>query len=374
MIFHIQAIQDICSKIGVAVDNADTTSAINDALELSVGKGFLYANTTNNEYYVSCKAPIDTVETFHATVSASMFLKLISMTTTETIEMSVEDNALVVKGNGVYNIPLIFKGSEMLTLPKITLENKEKTFKIPTKILTSLILYNSKEFKKGKAVRASQNMYYLDKDGAITYIAGACLNMFDLPIDDTKIMLSRKFVNLFKILDSDEVSVIIGKDQRTDGEYQNKMVVISDKVAIYANLNSDPNVVESVPVRGIRNRASKMYPYSTEINKDKLIQTINRFLIFAAGKLASCKFTFESDRVTISNHEGKSHEIVALENSEGLISGESYVATLDLNDLKTTLESCYDDTFTLKFGDSQAIMIKRATDNVVNIIPEISVV
>ena len=71
---------EACSTISGALDSSEL-SVITETLELKTEENILYMNVTNREYYVSVKIDIDENESFHATVNAGLFLKLISQIT-----------------------------------------------------------------------------------------------------------------------------------------------------------------------------------------------------------------------------------------------------------------------------------------------------
>ena len=367
MIFNIQAIKDICSKISVAVDDSA------DALEFTANNETLTVCVSGGEYCVQCMTKMEGVSSFKATVKASTFLKLISMITTDTINLSVEDNALVIKGNGTYNIPIEYKGSTMLTLPRIEINNPTFEGEVQTATLQSLLKYNFKEMKKGVSTRPAHRLYYVNANEAITYNSGACVNTFDetLPFEDKAFLLNPKVVSLFRIIDSKSVDLKVGFDTREDGTVAPKISIDGGDIIISAYTFNDNNVLSSVPVNAINSRANKAYPYCAVINKENFVQALNRILIFATENTSSGKFVFSESGVEIVDITGRGFETVKVDMGMGFSDGETYVAVLNLNDLKTTLETCYDETFNIKFGDHQAVTISRTETNVINIVPEI---
>lgn len=370
MILHIKDAKEIFSKIGSAVDTSDSLSAVSQALEMSATGKTLTVSVTNKEYYVQYKTELENEEHFRVTVNSSLLLKLIPMITTETVEFVIEDNVLVVKGNGVYTIPIIYNGVEPLKLPEIKISNPDTVFEITTSNLQSILNYNAKELKKGTISRPEQKMFYLDEKGAITYTTGACVNMFDID-QPIKVLLSSKVVNLFKLFDDDTVKVFLSKETREDGIIESKIAFITSNLNIYAYLNNDETMIARVPVDNIRGRATKNYPYQAIINKDRILQAINRLLVFAKENMKLSKFVFELDRLTLYDVSGKSYETVSLEkNCVGISYGESYTVIVDLNEFKTTLETCFEDSFEFNFGDKRAVTIVRGPGKIVNIIPE----
>lgn len=371
MIIRSEDFKNTCSKILTAVDSNEL-SAITETLELKTEGTFLYLNVTNREYFAQVKIDLGEVEELHATVNANLFLKLISQITTDTIEFENTETSLIVKGNGKYELPLIFDGASLLKLPEIVIENVTSEFSINSDILRSILLYNSKELTKGSISKPVQKLYYVDEQGAITFTSGACVNSFNLE-KPVKLLLNNRLVKLFKLFKEGAVKFTLGYDALSDDIIQTKVKFESDEITLTAILSCDDSLLRKVPVAAIRGRANNDYPYSINISKDALIQTINRLLLFnsSSGNKEVIKpystFEFGKDTVTVYDIHKNNKEILYYNNTI-LDMQETYTAVLDLGDLKTTLESCTEPYLTLQFGDNTAVVITRG--NIKNVIPE----
>ena len=368
MILRIEDLKDVCSKILSAVDSSEL-SILTETLELKTENDVLYMSVTNREYYVRVKLDLGEKIDFHATVNANLFLKLISQTTTETVELTIDNNTLIVKGNGVYKLPLIYDDTKLLELPLIEINNVTSQFDIEGDILVSILNYNSKEISKGNIVRPVQKLYYIDEKGAITFTTGACVNNFNLekPI---KILLNQKVVKLFKLFKNDNVHFTLGKDKISEEIIQTKVKFENEVVSITAILPSDDGLISSVPVSAIRDRTSTVYPYSITVNRDEFIQAINRLLLFINSKefiRTFGNFEFTNEYMVLKDNNGINNEKLyystPLENCD-------YKNAIDLMDLKSTLENCAEKYLTMSFGDEQAVVIARG--NIYNVIPEVT--
>lgn len=368
MILRIEDIQEVCSKLLNAVDSSSSFT-INETLELKTEDKSLYLSVTNREYYVRVKIALFDEEEFHATVNANVFLKLMSQITTDTVELTTEDNSLIIKGNGTYKLPMIYEGENLLELPKIEVNNITSNFTISTTILDSILNYNSKELNKGVFSKPVQKMYYVDEKGCITFTTGACVNSFSLS-SPIKVLLNTKVVKLFKLFTSDNVTFDLAQDAVNEEIIQTKVRFKADNVELTSVINSDDNMVNSVPVDAIRKRATDTYPNSVVLNKNAVIQSINRLLLFSDNKEVFkpySTFEFTNDNVTIWDRKKENKEIINYENSVETLS-DTYSATLDLNDIKLVLDGCKEEYVTLNFGNSQAVVVQRP--NVYNVIPE----
>ena len=369
LIIRIEEIQQACGKILTAVDS-NSLSVLTETLQIKTENKKMYISVTNREYLAKVKIDIPEDVEFLATVNANLFLKLVSQITTDTIELSVVDSTLILKGNGVYKLPLIFDGEKLLELPEIEIDNPTVEFDVDSNALLSLIQYNSKELTKGQPSHPMQKMYYVDEKGAITFIFGACVNSFTLE-KPVKMLLNDRLVKLFKLFKGEKVHFTMGMDALTDDIIQTKVRFETPEVTITSILSCDDTMLKTFPVDSIRGRANATYPYSIKVNKDQFLQTINRLLLFSSANSAKdiikpiSEFKFEKDHVVVFDTRGENKEEVWYSNST---IEDSYDTYLDLNDLKVTLETCVDPYVTLEFGDTQAVVVTHG--NIKNVIPE----
>ena len=372
MIIKTIEIKDVANKILAAVDSNEL-SEVTETLQLKVMNETLYVSVTNREYYAQVKLTVGQgFDGFHSAVNANLFLKLISQITTESVDLTVKDTYMEVKGNGVYKLPLIFDNDKIMELPKIDINNITTEMDVDAENLNSILQYNSKQLNVGTISKPIQKLYYLDDKGAVTFTTGACVNTFALekPIN---ILLNNRLVKLFKLFKTGSVKLTLGYDAISDDVIQTKVKFESNDIILTAILSCDDTMLKAFPVNMVRGRAENIYPYSINLNKDAFLQTINRLLLFSSGFGAKeiikpyATFNFTKDKVTVWD--------VRKENCEDItyISCDSpnldlYEAIFDLTDLKATLESCTEQYLTMCFGDNAAMVIKRGT--IANVIPQ----
>lgn len=374
MIIRTELIKETCSKILPAVDDS-AIGVVTEMLELTANEDTLKLAVTNKEYYAVVNLPLgEVVPSLHATVNAKLFLKLMAQMTSDTIEFRVNENALIIKGNGTYKLPLIYENDELLTLPEISINNVTSTMSMDGDILVSILQYNSKEIQKNSVVRPVQKLYYVDEEGCITFTSGACVNSFTLetPI---KVLFNNKLVKLFKLFKGKTVAFSIGYDAISDEIVQTKVKFECEDICITSVLSCDDTLLNSVPVAAIRRRANTVHPHSVTLSKDAVAETINRLLLFAneGGKDATkfySTFEFNTDFVTVYDSGKKNTEILYYNNETSNIENV-YTAILDLTDLKNIIDTCTEQYITINFGDSQAIVIPRGT--IRNVVPEIRI-
>lgn len=374
MILKVKKLQEVCSKILPAVESSDLSSIL-DTLQLKVVDKVLCLSVTNKEYFVEVKLDVTDENDFNATVNASLFLKLVSQLTAEDIELKIDKNVLVVKANGSYKFPLVFEGEQLMELPRIKVDNVVKEFDIPSGILNSILNYNTKELDKGTMARPVQKLFYVDEHGCITFTTGACVNSFELA-QPVKVLFNKRLVKLFKLFQDCSVHFTLAYDavEGSSDIIQTKVKFTANDTSITAILSCDDSLLGQIPVNPIRSRAENVYPYAVVLNKNALIQTLSRLMLFTSNSSeldlkSNIMFTFEADSVTVSDIRGENQESIKYMNaSSGLTS--PYTATLDIQDLKLTLDTCVEPSITLSFGDGNAFVLSRGT--VKNVIPEVT--
>ena len=367
MILKLDKFQEACSDILFAVDNKNA-SLFTETLELVVEDSLLKLNVTNRDYFVT--VVFDELEDidndFKAAVNAKLFLSLISKITSPTIELFAEENYIKIKGNGDYKLPMIYNQGELLSLPKIDINNVTNTMTIDSDILQSILTFNSKELQRGIPVKDVQRYYYVDEKGAITFTSGACVNNFELekPI---KMLLSDKVVKLFKLFkNSGAVNFTIGQDPLSDDIIQTKVKFETDNVVLTAKL-SDSSLVSSVPVDAIRGMATKDYLYSIVLHKKELSQALSRLMLFNDGAKNYGKFDFSKNSLVISDWSSDNKESITYTNECSNL--ESYSALLNTDNLNMIISGCDEEYITLCFGDGKAFCCVQPT--IVDILPEI---
>ena len=376
MIINTAKLIDRCQKILTAVDSSALNIA-SETIEIEVANSLMRLLVTNGEYVVEEKVGVDTNETFKATVKASVFLKLVCQTTTDTVEFKIDNDNLVIVGNGKYTLPMVYNNDKLIEISMIPINNPTVEFDIGTDILQSIANTNSKELTKLTSQSyAVQRMYYIDQDGCITFTTGACVNNFKLE-KDVKFLLNQKIVKLFKLFTTDKVKFTLGYDEDSNGGIQAKARFENDFTTITTLLINDDSMVNSVPVKAIRKRAENTYDYSVVIDKNIFLKALTRALTVVdimnnTFNKNYAKFEFSNQALVIKDMDGHTYEeSLYYSNNVENIDG-TYTAIIELNDLKLTLENSDSEYVTLNFGDHQAFVCVK--NNVYNIIPEVKIV
>lgn len=373
MIFKTEVFKEVCSPILSAIDS-NALATITDTLELVTEGKVLYLNVTNQEYFVSYKFNLDHEEPFHATVNATLFLKLIDKLTTEYVELQLQETNLLVKANGNYKIPFVVNKDtgELLALPQITINNITKEFNISYDILSSIVEYNGKDLTNSSLAKEIYTLYYIDQQGCLTHTkSNACINNFTLP-EDVKFLLNNRLVKLFKLFKSSPiVKFQIGYDPLSESVIQTKIAFVTDTIKLTAVIRCDDALLAQVPAAAIRSRGDKVYPNKIVLNTKEFSEAIDRLLLFNDAKLNAkpySTFNFGVDGNLIV-YDSQDNNFETIKYQPGSELEGPYTMRVDLAEFKKILDSTTEAVITLNCGDGRGGVISRST--VKNIFAEV---
>lgn len=374
MIVETKSFQESCKRILDAVDSNPLIKhdmSLTDVVELKGDGEIFYLNVTNQEYYVSVKTNIEANGNLHAVVNAVLFLNLISKVTTPTIEMRIHKNSLLVKANGTYKFPLIYKDDEMVSVPKLEIRNKTNEFDILISVLQSILKYNSKEMLKSGKTTPAHNLYYIDNKGAITFGNGACINKFTLE-HPVVMVLPDKIVKMFKLFKSSQVKFAMGFDLVGKDELVTKVMFKDEQVTLVAILNTKDNLINSFPVTALRQQEESNFKHTATINRNAVLDALERMVLFTrrASSLGVIQVEFSDDQLSFIDEEnGNKEEVKYIDRSTNIDPQSPYKTTLNAEDLKITLETLKDQYLMVMFGNHTSVAIKKG--NIINIIQEV---
>ena len=382
MIIQTKAFQEAANKILLAV-STDKTNAAN--VELEAKDNVLYLRTTNKEFYVEIKFDLESAETFRAVVDANLFLNLISSITTDTFEITINENVtintlLVKAGKSNYKLALIYENEELMQLPAIRLfpDQVKVEMNIAHDILSSILNVNSKEIQKAKHIDVNelQRYYYIDETGCFTFTTGACVNSFtlDQPI---RLLLNEKVVKLFKLFTTD---AYLRYGYVPEGNELRPIVTLQagDNIYIAAKLQCDDKLISKIkaPCDAMKNLIKESYAHNLVLSATLLSAAISRLLMFTKNSGAKVESSFIPAFVEITQNEltiydsSDNSEVIAIENGSSV--DGTYSMGINLIDLKSVLDSCKNEHITMNCGNHKSVIINRGP--ISNVVAEARIV
>lgn len=370
MIIRIEDLKNISSTVLSSISSNSLMTASN-ILEVASRDKNLILKISTGESLIEIIVPQDEVCDLNATVDAEMFFKLIEKTTSSTIELSVDNNCLKVRSNGVYKFPIIYNRDQMIHCTDIEIPTVTASSTLNTDILYSIYRYNSREVGKTNVVNPIQKLYYVDQEGCITFTQGACINNFHLD-SPLQVLLSEKIVKLFKLFEPNtSVTLEIGPYPISEEIIQTRMRLKSDSIIITAILFSNEQMINSIPIDVIREMAQDEYPYNIVVNKANLLNALNRLILFSEHTALNTFgiFTFQGNKLKIEDINKVNYEDLIIDSSN-IADTSIYKTTFDLVEWKNKLSSCISNHVTVKIGNNKAGLLLEK--NIIYIIPECS--
>ena len=365
---ELDNLKQVCEGVLFAIAGSDE-SETSDLLGMSITNDNATLSITDGEYFFRWTLPVfnslfSENEVSKVTVYAKTFLKLIQKLTKTPVIISISDANLMVESNGTYKIPLVDVGSD---LEALSCETVSDEFVVPSANLRSIYTYNSKELQKGKNFirHPAQNMYYVDKNGAITFTSGACVNSFDFY--NVRLLFTDKIVKLFRLFSDGDIKVVLG---HSDIGGVNHLVVSfeTDYAFLCSVVPEDNDLLNKVPVSAIMKRATDEYAYSAVVDKNALISSIERLQVFTSEREKINDFDvlrFKDGVLTILNKTGDNYEEISYDSEN---KNFEYEMKVFVTDFLITLKTCPSSHVSMNFGNGSAFVIKN--NNITIVVPE----
>lgn len=330
----------------------------NKMLELSnymgirVDDGVLYLNTTDGTNYLCVSDEVEVAD-IDITVDADLFSKLISKINSNTVDMEVVDNTLVVTGEGKYTIPLIpDETGGMLSFPDKFPEITEGIGLITPEDLT-VILSSVKASLSGTTGSVYSSYYMGD------FVAGtdrAMMTVYNKKFFDTPILFNREIIELV----STGSNVIVSRSE------DNLLVLEAtiDTVGQVLVCTKLPDNVADFQVAAIETFKALEVNSFCRINKSALLGLLDRLSLFVSR--------FDDGVITLhftDNHiEVSSLKSDGVECVEYLESKDAKDKTIKINieRLRGELKAYGSETVDLYYGNE--ICIKLVDGDVMQII------
>lgn len=251
-------------------------AGFNKLLELStmmgirIESGELYLNTTDGTNYlsVSDKCVADDMD---ITVNAELFSKLISKINSETVDMEVVDNTLVITGNGKYTLELIpDENGDLLSFPD---KFPDETTEIGTISASDLTVINNAVKVSLSQVAGSVYSSYFFGD-VVASTDRAMMSTFNRNVFGTPYLINKAFVDL----------MCIGATDVTLSKSDNVLVAeanISENCSINI-CTTLPNSAEDFNIEGINKFMALEVNSFCRFKKAQMLELLDRLSLFVS--------------------------------------------------------------------------------------------
>lgn len=318
-------------------------------IQLKDGKLKLYSTDMTNFLTVT----VDKVsgEDTNICVEAEKFTKLVSKITSSEIELNINEDYLVVKGNGVYKLPIIMDEEGIVEFP----QNKEIVINSGEVKLTSVLsAYNINKNALAKTLeQPCLTGYYCGEKVISTDSVVITFNNFSMFGKDFEPMLISPQMMYLLTLNNEE-NIKFG----VDGE---SLVFSTDNIEIRGPKLSG---IEDYPIEPINKYLDVNFESKCKISKQLVLDVLDRLSLFISQYYKNgAYFTFGRKGLKIYSKKDASVETVNYIESDNFI---SFTCLVDIVMLKEQLQACPEDTITVWYGNENALKIE--TGNIIQII------
>lgn len=251
-------------------------AGFNKFLELStmmgirVESGELYLNTTDGTNYLSVSDRC-VADNMDITVNAEVFSKLISKINSETVDMEVVDNTLVITGNGKYTLELVpDENGDLLSFPD---KFPDETTEIGTISASDLTVINNAVKVSLSQVAGSVYSSYFFGD-VVASTDRAMMSTFNRNVFGTPYLINKSFVDLMCIGATD---VTLSKS----GDVLVAEANISENCSINI-CTTLPNSAEDFNIEGINKFMALEVNSFCRFKKAQMLELLDRLSLFVS--------------------------------------------------------------------------------------------
>lgn len=338
----------VTSRMKEAVNKAIKGAGFNNlipitgmiGIKLSEGKlRLLTTDMTNTLCIIIDKVAGDDMD---ITVDADKFGKLISKTTSEDIDLSVNDDVLFVKANGTYKIPLISDEEGLISFPDVNIGSGPNA---KTKLSSVMQAYNINKSALAKTLENPALTGYYCGDTVISTDANVItFNQFKMFDIENPILISAQQMQLLTLNTKEDIEVLISG---------NSIQFVTEDVVIDGALMEG---IEDFPANEVNAYLDEAFTSSCKVPKDLLLSVLDRLALFIEPyDKNGAYFTFGRKGINIHSKKDASTETINYVESKDF---EPFVCCVDIPMLKEQLQANPDDTVKIFYGNENALKIE----------------
>ena len=320
-------------------------------LAIELKDNVLTLTTTDFSNYLEIKQDKVEGQDFYVVVQADIFSKLIGKLTTEEVTLSVDTNVMTVKSNGQYKIELpVDEEGSLVRFPQYRQNVSGRKYSLKLATLKSILATNRASVAQDLTTPALTG-YYINENGVITsdsYVA--CHNKVT-GVNET-FMLPFQVVELFNVLNSEDVDIYVD---------DTNVMLNTNNATIHGKLLQEKN---NFPVEAISKYLNTSFVSTCKLPKDALLSILDRLSLFVGTyDKNEVYLTFTQEGIIVESKKGTGSELITYSESNNY---QSFTCCVDIELLKSQIQSQQTETLQLSYGNQSAI--KLASGPIVQIV------
>lgn len=329
------------------------------SIELKSGKLVLHTTDMTNHLYIIQRDL--TGDDFSATIQVDQFGRLIDKMTSENISLTLKDNSLEVRGNGVYSIelPMDENGNPIRfpdPLADFGVDEDDFAFDDTKYVNISTIKSILYSVKPAVAVTIEEPCYtgYYVGDrviGTDTYkIAGLNENLFDTPK-----IINPEMMNLLDVMTGDKIAFTV----------QDNVLVFKDENCIVYGTALDN--VENFAVDAIEGLLDKEFCVNCKLPKADLLRLLDRLSLFVGPyDNNAIELTFTESELQINSKSNSGTESIAY--LDIVDNFKPFKCFIDIAMFSTQIKALVGDAVNLYYDPEIVSAVKISEGNLTQII------
>ena len=337
-------LQEMVSKAVKACSMVDSFP-VTSLFELTAKDGKLTIKSTDNVNILSLNKS-DIQGDLDVVIDAKLFTALISKLTTPITEICVEDNNIIIKANGKYDMPIIVEedGSKV-SLPNFEFDSSVASNHISNLELKTILTMN-KSCKADMKEMPSLFNYYMDEERVLTTdFYKACNNpvkLFNKPVCIPPNLM--------------ELVPLVADDSGVTIQESGSSVLFSSSAGCLYGKKATEEDLEGYPVADLLESMDEEYDYSCLINRTLLVNALDRVCLFTGDYDSNAvTISFEKDQLTLTTKRTNTKESIKYLESSSI--EDSFSINLDAVFLKNQLMSAPKEDIKIKFGNVVGIQL-----------------
>lgn len=333
-------IKNILSKVTRCGVNLKE-KAITEFSFVLVENGILSITTTDSTNFLTVSCEIDCDEDIYFVVKTDRFSKLIAKQSVDTITFEVNENVIVIKGNGTYKLPVeVDSDGSQIKFPKHEINTPDETGTIKIQTIKDIIFYN-------KSSLASP-LESLDKPCLTGYYCG---NGEVVTADSFNICKNAvdTFVGIVDVPPTLFDLLALCKDESVEYKiYDDRIIFESPTFKLYGILMPD-DYVSSYPIRTVHDLCDGDYATECVVPKTAFLNAIDRLdLLIDPLDKDAVYLTFEEHGVTIDSMKDRGSETVAYQSMKNF---KPFMCCASVSSLKGLIGAHTGESVTLMYGN-----------------------
>lgn len=320
-------------------------------------KLLLMTTDKTNDLTIKVNGEID--EDFNVTVQVDTFSKLVSKLTSEKIGLSVENNILLVNGNGTYKIALPVDSEGTVSFPIIDFENLVATKNSDIKLSFVKSVINTNKASVSKTFEnPCLNGYYINNDFVIsTDELNACFNKLNL-LDDT-VLLPVKVLDLLSMTNYENIQYLRNGD---------RLVFYTDDLCLGTHELEGIDIYPINELMSVYNNSD--FKSNCKISKLVLKSVLDRLSLFIEQyDKNAVELNFTQNGLQINTKKNTGIETISYISSENF---EPFKVSINIETLKSQINSYPNEEIELWYGLPYCIKLKSNNiDQIISLLEEI---